>query len=279
MKIPQWAPNALIAGRVQLDPGPPPESSDFRRIRLSPHSPTYQRDVATYCTAALQNAVEFGKRNGYGVAADLASFYLNNRNPKAVYTVSGRWLFSLPAAHQALETNLARFTKDVNKLAAELKPGQSARLQDHWDVQVLSSSYKPKQDLTMAPHYPALGSFTIQSHADLTISKDSQGRLTISGQVKSGVLDRYDWNNPTTITDFDTRISVELTPKDFQALEKQRLAAPFDVRSKPVVSIPTISGGRVLWRSVDESGQSLRGPTPNGGGTKSPPPGATLFSG
>jgi hypothetical protein len=34
MKFPQWSPNALIAGRVQLDPGPPPESSDFRRLRL-----------------------------------------------------------------------------------------------------------------------------------------------------------------------------------------------------------------------------------------------------
>jgi hypothetical protein len=156
-----------------------------------------------------------------------------------------------------------------------LKPGQTARLQDHWDVQILSSSYAQGQHSTV-PHYPALGSFTIQSHADLTISKDSQGRLSITGQVKSGVLDRYDWNNPATITDLDARISVELTPRDFQELETLRLAAPFDVRSKPVVSTPTFSGGRMQWRTVDESGQSLPRSTSPGGGNTPSRPGATF---
>lgn len=278
MEFPQWSANTQLARRVQIDPGSPRESDDFRIIRLNPHSPTYQADVANYGTAALRNVVEYGKRTGFDVAADLANFYLNNRDPKAVYTLSGRWLFSLPAARQALETNLGRFSKDLNKLAAELKPGQTARLQDHWDVQILSSSYKHGQGSTMVPHYPALGSFTIQSHADLTISKDSQGRLKISGQVKSGVLDRYDWNNPATSTGLDARISVELTPRDFQELEKLRLAAPFDVRSKPVVSTPTLVDGRIQWRSIDESDQSLPGPAAPGSGNKSPRPGAT-FSG
>ena len=264
-------PNVLIAGQVRIAPDPPPEHSDIRIIRLNPNAPAYSSDVATHCRAALQNVVEYGRRNGYGVAAELADFYLNNRNPKATFTVPGRWLFSLPAARQGMETNLRRFSKQVGDVAASLKPGQSVRLQDHWDAQVLSSSYKDSQGSRMVPHYPALGSFTIQSHADLTLSKDAQGRLSIQGGVKTGLVDRYDWNNPVTLTDLNSKTRVELTAKDFEQFEKQRLAAPFDVRSRAVTSTPILSGGRVQWRSVDESGQSLPGPTQPGSGRRSAP--------
>lgn len=259
-------PNVLIAGQTRIDAGPPRPNADFEIIKLNPSSPSYSTDVAKYVRPALQNVVEYGERNGFDVAAALAKFYLNNRNPKATFTVSGRWLFSLPAARQGMETNLARFATQVSGIAAGLKPGQSVRLQDHWDAQILSSSYKDSQGSRMVPHYPALGSFTVQSHADLTISKDMQGRVSIKGGVKSGLVARYDWNNPATLTDLNSKTRVELTQRDFEKFEELGMAAPFHVRSKAVTSVPTISGGRVQWRSVDETGKSLPGPTqPRGG--------------
>jgi hypothetical protein len=248
--------------QVQLDPGDSRGRPDLPEIvRLDPRNRNYDQDVQTYVGAVLANVREYGLRNGFPVAAGMVQMYQTNRDPHAVLTVSGRWLFGLPTVWtKGLDKNLARFEAQVRQAATKLKPGQSVRLRDHWDAQILSKEYK--QAFPNTDHYPALGSFTVRSDADLVVAKDAQGRVQVTGGVKTGLVDRYDWNNPVVIHNWETNQRIEVNARDFHRFEQLGRAVPFDVRSSPVTSVAVIApNGRITWRTVDESGKTLERPT------------------
>lgn len=263
------APADWIA-QVQLDPGENKGRPDILQvIRLDPRDRDYDTQVATYVGSLLNHVFEFGRRIGMPVASGLVQTDMNNRDPDAVRTVSGA--FSLPRARtHGLEKNLDRFEDQINAAAARLKPGQSVALRDYWDAQILSKDYKIRGG-DSPEHYYALGSFTVRSEANLVISKGADGRVRVSGAVKSYVIDRYDFNNPLVATDRGTNQRIELTARDFARFEQLGMARPFDVRSSPLTSTAVVDGnGRMAWRTVDENGKPLSGatstPRPRAGG-------------
>jgi hypothetical protein len=80
----------------------------------------------------------------------------------------------------------------------------------------------------------------------------------VSDQVKSGVLHRYNFNNPVVMTNFQTNQRLILSAQNFEDFQNAGNPMPFDVRSRPAISTPSVNGsGKVQWRMVDESGRAI----------------------
>jgi hypothetical protein len=266
----QAAPAAAAPGLVALrqmrpdEGGRPVGGPDAmpERVYADPREPGYADKNKALVSTVLENVSNFGKRNGRPQSARFVDVYRTNKNPAAVVTVSAQWLFSLPATStNGAGRNLARFENQIRDAAASLRPGQSVRITDHWDAQILSKNYPHDTD-----HYTALGSFTIQSSASIVVSKDLNGNVSLgNSSVRHQLIDRYDWNNPVTIRDWDSNRKIELTARNFQDYERAGGATPFDVRSEPALSKPTLQrNGQITWTTTDTKGRVLT-PSPGNG--------------
>ena len=106
------------------------------------------------------------------------------------FILDGDWLLDLPRAEKAIEVNRSRFEEQATKLAMELEPGQSATIKDHWDRQVDAPKLGNHRN---DPHFWALGTFTIQSEATISVSKDTNGDVSVQIDASHKAIDTYDF--------------------------------------------------------------------------------------